>query len=71
MTQPTIVITIEGGVVAGISASHQATVIVVDYDTQGIAHDLHNVGGSDAVVFSQDVFPENECWIAEVLESLK
>ena len=73
MTQPTIVITLEDGIVVGIAASHQATVVIVDYDIEGITEDLRDVGGSDAVVFSQDLLPneEHDEWIAEVLESLK
>lgn len=73
MTQPTIVITLEGGLVQGIAVSHQATIIVVDYDVEGTSNDVYRVGGGDAVICSQDMLPseEQDIWIAEVLESLK
>lgn len=74
MTTPTIVITVEGGVVQDISVSHQACVVVIDRDTQGADRDeLIMVDGESAFAHKMDYLPSDatDAWIKQVLADIE
>lgn len=74
MTTPTIVITVEGGVIQDISVSHQACVVVIDLDTQGADRDeLIMIDGESAFANKMDYLPSEatDVWIAQVLADIE
>lgn len=75
MTIPTIVITLDGGVIQDVSVTHQVNVIVLDRDTEG-AHkaDLTVVTKYPAWASTWGILCpslDGDLWIAEVLTDIK
>ena len=74
MTTPTIVITVEGGDVQDVSVSHQARVVIIDFDTEGTDQsDLTMIGGESAFVFDKLQCPvdDRDARIAQVLADIE
>lgn len=74
MTIPKIVITLDGGIIQDIVATHQVEVIVLDRDTEGAdKEDLTMVAGCPAWASPWGVIHPNDedtAWIAEVLADI-
>ena len=71
MTIPTIVITVSGGVIQDVQVSHQARVVILDFDVEGAdSADLMTVvSGYKCWVSDQVQFPsaENDAALAQLL----
>lgn len=73
MTVPTVVITVEGGVIQDISTTHQVRVVVLE-DAYGYEpDDIFMVTGEPWAVQDSTVMPSpgTDAWIAEVLAGIE
>lgn len=74
MTTPTIVVTVEGGVIQDVSVSHQACVIIIYRDTRGADRDeLIMVDGESAFAYQNDCMPSDaqDAWIKKALADIE